>query len=82
MDGKFDTIFVDAEKNLIIQKRNYLINIERSVKENIKKSYLKFYKANDITVDAAENFLEHQYKKIKEILEEKYFNYWSWKYWI
>lgn len=72
VDGKFDTIFVDVEKKSYNpKKRNYLINIERSVKENIKKSYLKFYKANDITVDAAENFLDHQYKKDKRNLGGK-----------
>ena len=27
-----------------------------SSKREYKKSYLKFYKANDLTVDAAENF--------------------------
>ena len=72
IDGKFDNIFVDAEKkSLRPKKKKYLINIERSVKENIKKSYLKFYKANDITVDAAENFLEHQYIKDKRNLGGK-----------
>ncbi len=64
IDGKFNTIFVDTEKkSLNLKKKNYLTNVERAVKENIKKSYLKFYKANDLTVDAAENFLELQFKK-------------------
>ena len=63
VDGKFNTIFVDTEKkSLNSKKKNHLTNIERTVKENIKKSYLKFYKANDLTVDAAENFLELQFK--------------------
>ena len=63
IDGKFNTIFVDTEKkSLNSKKKNHTTNIERTVKENIKKSYLKFYKANDLTVDAAENFLEHQFK--------------------
>lgn len=63
IDGNFDTIFVDTEKkSLNLRKKNYLTNVERAVKENIKKSYLKFYKANDLTVDAAENFLELQFK--------------------
>lgn len=63
IDGKFNTIFVDTEKkSLNFQKKNHLTNVERAVKENIQKSYLKFYKANDLTVDAAENFLELQFK--------------------
>ena len=63
VDGKFDTIFIDAEKkSLNSKKKNHLTNLERTVKENIKKSYLKFYKANDLTVDATENFLELQFK--------------------
>ncbi len=72
IDGKFDSIFVDAEKkSYSTKKKNYLINIERSVKENIQKSYLKFYKANDITVNAAENFLQHQFIKDKRNLGGK-----------
>ena len=63
IDGKFDTIFVDSEKkSLNLRKKNHLTNIERVVKENIRKSYLKFYKANDLTVDAAENFLVLRFK--------------------
>ncbi|MDA9598735.1 NAD(P)-binding domain-containing protein [Candidatus Pelagibacter sp.] len=63
IDGKFNTIFVDTEKkSLNLKKKNHLTNVERAVKENIKKSYLRFYKANDLTVDAAENFLELQFK--------------------
>ena len=63
IDGKFDTIFVDSEKkSLNLSKKNHLTNIERVVKENIRKSYLKFYKANDLTVDAAENFLVLRFK--------------------
>ena len=39
IDGKFDSIFVDAEKkSYSTKKKDYLINIERSVKENIQKS--------------------------------------------
>ncbi len=63
IDGRFDTIFVDTEKkSLNLKKENYLTNLERTAKENIKKSYLKFYKANDLTVNAAENFLQTQFK--------------------
>ncbi len=63
IDGEFDTIFVDTEKkSQNIRKKNPIANVERAVKENIGKSYLKFYKANDLTVDAAENFLELQFK--------------------
>ncbi len=68
IDGRFDIIFVDTEKKSIASKKYGLgsrVNIEGTVKVNIKKTYLRFYKANDITVDAAENFLEHQFKNAK-----------------
>ena len=44
IDGKFNTIFVDTEKKSLNFKKNHLTNVERAVKENIKKSYLKFIK--------------------------------------
>ena len=74
IDGKFDIIFVDTEKKSTITRKNHLVtpvNIEGTVKCNIKKTYLRFYKANDITVDAAEYFLEHQFKNEKSNLGGK-----------
>ena len=57
IDGKFDVIFVDTEKkSLNSKKKNYYTNAERALKENITQSYITFYKANDLTVDAAEIF--------------------------
>ena len=57
IDGKFDIIFVDTEKKSYLNISNKIINVERTIKQNIKKTYLRFYKANDLTVNAAEDFL-------------------------
>lgn len=58
IDGKIKHILVDTEKKSITKKKNSLINIERTVRENIKLSKIYYYRANDLTVDAAENFLK------------------------
>lgn len=58
IDGKIKHILVDTEKKSITKKKNSLINIERTVRENIKTSKIYYYRANDLTVDAAENFLK------------------------
>ena len=63
IDGKVDYVFVDAEKK--IEDKNSLLgdsgNIERAVKEEIVKSILISYKANDLTVDAADSFISEYY---------------------
>lgn len=63
IDGKVDIIFVDTEKKSYSNKKNDIVNVERSVKENVHKSKLRFYKANDLTVNAAEEFLNIHYRK-------------------
>jgi len=65
VDGLVDYVFVDAEKKI---SDNHSItgepgNIERAVKEVIKKSALISYKSNDLTVDAADAFISEYYSK-------------------
>jgi hypothetical protein len=62
LDGKINFIFVDAEKKTFFKSNNVPSNIERRVKENIKKSTLLVFKGNDLTVDAIDLFLTHYYK--------------------
>lgn len=57
LDGKVKYILVDAEKKLPPKKNGKPSNIERRVKEIVKKSKLWFYKGNDLTVDAVDILL-------------------------
>ena len=65
IDGKVDYVFVDAEKK--IEHKNSLLgdsgNIERAVKEEIKKSTFISYKGNDLTVDASDAFISEYFSK-------------------
>ena len=54
--NKVDFLFVDTEKKT--KKKNGVINIERTVRENIDNKKLFYFKANDLTVNAASNLLE------------------------
>ena len=65
IDGIIDYVFVDAEKKI---SNKYSIsgepgNIERTVKEIIKKSVLISYKSNDLTVDATDAFISEYFSK-------------------
>jgi len=65
IDGIIDYVFVDAEKKI---SNKYSMsgepgNIERSVKEIIKKSVLISYKSNDLTVDATDAFISEYFSK-------------------
>jgi len=65
IDGKVDYILVDAEKK-IPAKLSILgdsANIERAVREAIRKSTLWVYKGNDIAVDAVDALLTQLLKK-------------------
>ena len=56
IDGRVDFVFVDSEKkasNPNLEEKQ-LSNIERAVRENVKKSRVLTYKGNDITVNAIE----------------------------
>lgn len=63
VDGNFDVIFVDTEKKSFKLTKNKIVNVERTIKENITKTYLRFYKANDLTVNSAEDLLTICFKK-------------------
>ena len=65
IDGKIDYVFVDSEKK-IIDKHSVSTtpgNIQRAVSEIIGKSILISYKANDLTVDAADLFISEYFSK-------------------
>lgn len=62
IDGKVNYIFVDIEKKAT-NKKNILVNIERETKSTIKKSVVKNYKPNDITVNSIENFIQDYFRK-------------------
>tara|TARA_B100000902_G_C27297077_1_gene910620 strand:- start:1242 stop:2300 length:1059 start_codon:yes stop_codon:yes gene_type:complete len=57
IDGKINYILVDAEKKIPPKKNGKPSNIERRVKEILKKSKLWFFKGNDLTVDAVDILL-------------------------
>ena len=63
VDGLVDYILVDAEKKIPDARSEFgvMANIERSVKELVKKSVLISYKANDLTVDAADAFISEYF---------------------
>ncbi|SVB86622.1 uncharacterized protein METZ01_LOCUS239476 [marine metagenome] len=65
VDGLVDYIFVDAEKK--ISDKHSITgepgNIERAVKEVIKKSVFISYKSNDLTVDAADALISEYFSK-------------------
>lgn len=65
VDGKVDFIIVDLEKK-IFKKRKFkksLVNIEHDVKKIIKKSHLRVYKGNDLTVSGLESFINFFFTK-------------------
>jgi hypothetical protein len=66
VDGKVEYILVDAEKKIIQSEYGDWIggNIERLVKETVKKSKVFTFKANDLTVDAIDMLLAQFVYKI------------------
>ena len=55
VDGKVDYIFVDIEKKVKSKNNKHsLVNIERTIKEKIKKSKIRVYKANDLAITSTE----------------------------
>ena len=56
LKNKIDYLFVDTEKKA--SRKKGAINIERTVRENISLEKIFYFKANDLTVDAASSFLE------------------------
>ena len=58
VDGKVDYIFVDIEKKVKSKNNKYsVVNIERVAKEEIKKSKLRVYKANDLAITSTETLV-------------------------
>jgi hypothetical protein len=54
--NKIDYLFIDTEKKASL--KTGAINIERTVRENISLEKIFYFKANDLTVDAASSLLE------------------------
>ena len=63
LDGKVDFLFIDTEKKAISNNINPYVNIEKSIKEKIKKTKIYPYKGNDLTVQAAETFINNYFLK-------------------
>ncbi|MFH1683766.1 MAG: NAD(P)-binding domain-containing protein [Candidatus Margulisiibacteriota bacterium] len=61
VDGKVDYILVDAEKKIPdkMSLTGEPANVERSVRETIRKSTLWIYKGNDLAVEAIDGLLTH-----------------------
>jgi len=58
LDGKVDYFFVDTEKKISREKYdNDAGNVERAVRERVKRTTILTYKGNDLTVDAIDCFL-------------------------
>jgi len=62
VNGKVDYVFVDIEKKTS-NKTDKLVNVERCVLESINQSIIKKYKANDVTVNAVENFVQDYFRE-------------------
>jgi len=72
LKNKIDYIFVDTEKKASLEKKSGAINIERTVRENIILEKIFYFKANDLTVDAASTFMEMLFQKdIRNISNKK-----------
>ena len=61
VDNIVDYLFVDCEKKSKNNSQGFF-NIERLATEVIKNCTLKYYKGNDITVDAIDNFVFNFFK--------------------
>ncbi len=62
LDGKVDYVLVDAEKKIPAKKNGNPSNIERRVREIVKKTNMWVYKGNDLTVDAVDILLTNLLK--------------------
>jgi len=72
VDGKVDYIFVDIEKKVKSKNNKYsLVNIERTIKEKIKKSKIRVYKANDLAITSTETLVNKFFLKDKRGLGGK-----------
>ena len=66
VDGKVEYVLVDAEKKIVESEYGDWVggNIERLVKETVKKSKVFTFKANDLTVEAIDTLLSQWIHKI------------------
>lgn len=71
VDGNFNFVLVDVEKKITSQNKKEYVNIERSVKDVIKKSKIITYKGNDLTVQACETLINYIFLKDKRGLGGK-----------
>ena len=72
LNNKIDYVFIDTEKKASTVKKKGVINIERTVRENIALKKIFYFKANDLTVDAASNFMEMLFQKdIRNVSNKK-----------
>ena len=63
VDGNVDFVLVDTEKKTISKRKKIIVNIEKSVKNTIKLSNILTYKGNDLTVQAADTFINNFFLK-------------------
>ncbi len=63
LDGKVDIIFADGEKKIFPKRNGAPGNIERRVREKIKKSRIFIYKGNDLTVDSVDLIIGQYFNK-------------------
>ena len=63
LDGKVDIIFADGEKKIFPKKNGAPGNIERRVRERVRKSKIYIYKGNDLTVDAVDLIVSQYFNK-------------------
>ena len=62
IDGQVDYILVDTEKKVQTNfKISRLINIERAIKETVKKSKLRVYKGNDLSILSTETLINYYF---------------------
>ena len=59
VDGRVDYVLVDTEKKISVELygADNVGNVERAVRETVKKSHVLTYKGNDLTVDSIENLV-------------------------
>ena len=68
IDGHVDYIFVDCEKKSKNSNTIGLFNLERLSYELINKTFLKYYKGNDLTTDAVDKTILSILKKSSKLV--------------
>jgi predicted dinucleotide-utilizing enzyme len=60
-DNKVDYILVDSEKKIPKKSDKDIVNVEKLVKKSVSKTPVISYKANDLSADAADRFIENYF---------------------